>query len=233
MGIADYQLFKQDNQIALCLGNTDYTKVLKENGKPKYANIEQADQDCETMTAGLTSLGFTRIDKMLNPTHTQLKLYFSELAVEMQKNHINGEKTLFFVYYSGHGKMDERCIVVLNEDKTFPLERKLRTLAIVESNYIIGLFDCCREKVRSQAMRGESASSSSSGDEGEQDGENYLFTFGCPPTEGVPSRSTVSRSYLRHLRKNCHPETGQIALPTGLTTYTGKDGKSESTIHVV
>ena len=30
--------------------------------------------------------------------------------------------------------------------------------------------------------------------------ENFIMTYGCPPTEGVPAKSTIAKSYMKYLK---------------------------------
>ena len=63
-------------------------------------------------------------------------------------------KTLLFVYYAGHGMMDNCTYVVLNGKRMYPLEKMLRTLAKADGSYVVAVFDCCREKMPKEATRG-------------------------------------------------------------------------------
>ena len=38
--------------------------------------------------------------------------------------------------------------MLLNDGKKYPLEKMLRSLAKLPTSYIVGLLDCCREKIR-------------------------------------------------------------------------------------
>ena len=58
----------------------------------------------------------------------------------------SGLTSLLFVYFAGHGQQEaSNQILVLNEEKKYPLEKMLRTLAKNEKGYVISVFDCCRE----------------------------------------------------------------------------------------
>ena len=61
--------------------------------------------------------------------------------------------------------------------------------------------------------------------------ENFIMTYGCPPTEGVPAKSTIAESYMRYL-KNSKDQNGHIALPGPLNFFVGADGKCEHNIKV-
>lgn len=59
------------------------------------------------------------------------------------------ETVLFFVYYSGHGVMQNTSYCVLNSpymyDRYFDLEIKVRYLAETPGTMGILIFDCCRD----------------------------------------------------------------------------------------
>ena len=69
----------------------------------------------------------------------------------------NDTKTLIWVYYSGHGVMQNTSYAVCNESvkKTkvvYPLEKQLRVLANLQGIYVVAVFDCCRAAV-TKAMK--------------------------------------------------------------------------------
>ena len=41
----------------------------------------------------------------------------------------DGERTLLFTYYAGHGMSDQNLQLQLNEKKLYPLEKQLRSMA--------------------------------------------------------------------------------------------------------
>ena len=61
--------------------------------------------------------------------------------------------------------------------------------------------------------------------------ENFVITYGCPPTEGVPAKSTIAHAYLKYLKKAADSQ-GNIALPGPLNFFVGADGKCEHSIKV-
>lgn len=85
-----------------------------------------------------------------------------------------GKNTLFFIYFSGHGAMDNMTKAILNGPKQFPLEAQVRALSITEGCYVIAVFDCCREQLNS----GTKGSGQPVYEEGKQ---NLIMTFGCKP----------------------------------------------------
>ena len=68
------------------------------------------------------------------------------------------QKSLVFVYYAGHGIMDNHVHMVCNggaraSKYIYPLQHRLNCLAQETGCYVLGIFDCCREKLV-PAMRG-------------------------------------------------------------------------------
>ena len=71
----------------------------------------------------------------------------------------NQTKTLIWVYYSGHGVMNNTTFAVCDKGTRaarawYPLEKQLRMLAGIKGTYVVGVFDCCRAAI-TPAMRGE------------------------------------------------------------------------------
>ena len=69
------------------------------------------------------------------------------LAGDLHKSSMQGEKTLVFSYYAGHGMSDNNLQLQLNEPRLYPMEKMLRSLAKADNSYVMALFDCCRERI--------------------------------------------------------------------------------------
>ena len=87
------------------------------------------------------------------------------------------------------------------------MEKMLRSLAKADDSYVIALFDCCRERITSQAQRGLVSDDDDSPYGGAglvqpESHENFIITYGCPPTEGVPAKSTIAKAYIKYLKKS-------------------------------
>ena len=57
---------------------------------------------------------------------------------------------------------------------------------------------------------------------------NYIVTYGCPPSDGTPAKSTISLAYFQRLKREAEGWTGEVTLPNALTTWQGTDGKAET-----
>jgi hypothetical protein len=82
----------------------------------------------------------------------------------------------------------------------------LRSLAKADGSYVIALFDCCRERIIAGATRGVNVEDddglAAASDQIPDSHENFIITYGCPPTEGVPAKSTIAKTYMSYLKKS-------------------------------
>ena len=99
----------------------------------------------------------------------------------------------------------------------------MRTLSKAEGSYIIALFDCCREKIKVPKANSSSAQSGTD--------ENFIMTFGCPPTQTVAARSTIAKAYFTFMR-DASDDEGILYLPGNLNYWGGDDGKCEHAVKV-
>ena len=81
-----------------------------------------------------------------------LKIAISDAYKEIYLDGKKNVNTLLYVYYAGHGGQDGTTMCLLNDGKVYPLEKNLRSLAKMESCYVIGVMDCCRERIRRDGM---------------------------------------------------------------------------------
>lgn len=161
--------------------------------------------------------------------------------------------------------MDNCTYCVLNEARMYPLEKMLRCLAKAQGSYVIAVFDCCREDFKryqrpAKPTRGrEGQASTSLAEEDEAAGitaelriiqencdkkqienhENFIITYGCKPSDGVPAKSTISKNYFRYLHQSASNGKSQgsdhtkfFVLPGCLNFFQNSDGKCEHSIKV-
>ena len=123
---------------------------------------------------------------------------------------MNGESTFIYVYFAGHGAQDNATSMILNGESTmFPIEKMLRVIAGMKGTYVVSLLDCCREKIDLTKWRGTANHADLSPDLqalfAAQDSiqqrhdTNLLITYGCPPSMGVPAKSTIAVAYFKFL----------------------------------
>ena len=116
-------------------------------------------------------------------------------------------------------------LLVLNEKEKkhryFKIEAKLRALSnMIDHNFIIALFDCCRQQITKDDMRGGPAT------DDEQAAKNIILTWGCPPSKGVPAKSSIVSSYSKYVVESI--EGGVVVFPDDLIDYLGDDGNCET-----
>ena len=85
----------------------------------------------------------------------------------------------------------------------------LRVVGRMKGTYVIALLDCCREKIDFTKWRGSIKKAKIPSDlevmfEAQDmiqqtHDTNYLVTYGCEPSRGVPSKSTIAVAYFKFL----------------------------------
>lgn len=144
-------------------------------------------------------LNFNQIIRTEDASYDDLSFEFtkvSKILSEAHRDKTGKTKTVLFVYYSGHGVMDTTTKVVCNEFESefryFPLESKLSVISGYQNTFVVTVFDCCREELPREEIRGGA-------DKSQTRDQNFYVTFGCAPTNGVPTKSTLVDSYVECL----------------------------------
>ena len=137
---------------------------------------------------------------------TQKKM-IADLRKEIEKNWVQKEKTLVFVYYAGHGVMKDKLHTVCNPEQPYnpnpdstykkdpnrpiySLENSLRnTLGQQNGGYTVGIFDCCREEYSSLSRGGADPPDDIDCDE--KDYQNFILWVGCPPRSPFGAQTTI------------------------------------------
>ena len=210
-GMPKSTYFHHTTKKAIVIGVSDYSELRENEGKESYADLPQTKEDIKNIISGLKRLGFNddAIILMKEPTWKELHIQIISLAKDIHTaNAESNERTLAFVYYAGHGMYDNHLLLQLNEIRLYPIEKMLRSIAKADGSYVMALFDCCREKISKKETRGLTEG----GDEEDmfnptgmvvpESQENFIITYGCPPSEGVPAKSTIAKAYIRYLKKS-------------------------------
>ena len=153
------------------------------DGWGNFQDIPYVDADAENAKRGFISLGANPNDITVKEDQSfeGLKKFFRSINNQVIVNwETHRQKSLVFVYYAGHGVMDNTVYAVcnggpLNSKICYPLQSQLQSIAMLEGCYVLGIFDCCREKLR-PAMRGGGPRGA---EEDEGDDQNSVFWFGC------------------------------------------------------
>ena len=126
------------------------------------------------------------------------------------------KRTLLYVYYGGHGVLDNTTKIVLNEDdpvlRYYGLEQKLSSLSKLNNNFVSVVFDCCREEL----PRSDSRDIGDTDDRKNLTDQNLCVVFGCPPLLGVPAKSTIVKSYIECVTDYLNKTGGILELPAAL-----------------
>ena len=151
MGYPSSAFFQVDVKKAIIIGCKKYEQLRIIDGKQNFKDIPETQNDIKVVYAGLRRLKFEQSDIVIlrDPKYPELKIAIDQLSADIYRNQSSaGLNTLVFVYYAGHGMMDNSTYCVLNEAKMYPLEKMLRCLAKAKGSYVISVFDCCREDMR-------------------------------------------------------------------------------------
>ena len=77
----------------------------------------------------------------------------------------------------------------------------LRSLASKDDTYVMGLFDCCREKLPEEMLQKMRNTGLSNLEDDIDDKKiNIILSFGCPPSDTTPAKSTIAIHYFDHLK---------------------------------
>ena len=142
--------------------NKRYDVLRTYEGFENFQDIDQVDQDAETVIAGIKGLGAGKMDivECTNYTFDDFKQLFRGLrnTVEENWNNKGNRKTFIFFYYAGHGVTDKFLRAVCNgafnkegerlnkpSQLTYDIESACRGLGETEGGYCVGVYDCCRE----------------------------------------------------------------------------------------
>ncbi len=144
--------FRADHYKWVIICNEKYDVRRKDPGWEGLKDIKEVKDDYQNVRKGIKELGARDCDIIPMPdcTYEQLHALFKDMQEEIRKNSRHGEKTLVFIYYAGHGVNDEFTFAVVNDEgkkKKFPLEAFIRTLGTEKNGYVVGVLDCCREKL--------------------------------------------------------------------------------------
>ena len=219
--------FEPTRCIWVCIHNSDYSDRRKIPGNEGFEDIEECDKDAVNFRKGVKQLGARQlhIKDIPDAGYDDFKELFRDLQRELLQGEANGDKTLVFIYYAGHGIQRNLTYAVANEEKVYPLEKMLRVLATTPKSYVLAVLDCCRAEFKA-SHRGFQAADNSNPDADQR--TNLVLTYGCPPSDTTPAKSTISVAYFDKLRAKAEDATGIVTLPHALVGWRGTDGKSET-----
>ena len=84
----------------------------------------------------------------------------------------------------------------------FDLEYKMRNIGAEEGAFVLGILDCCREKIPQQKRAGNV---DAEGSNSEETYTNCVISFGCPPSRTVNANSKIAVEYFQKIRQFADP----------------------------
>ena len=120
---------------------------------------------------------------------------------------------------------DNMTKAVCNQDDKkflYPLQGQLKALSQEPGAYIIGIFDCCREKITKE-MRGNSDHPPA--DEMDDEGYiNHVFWFGCQENASVAANSDIAVEFFKEVKRVANQVDGSVRLPADMYKWRPSDG---------
>ena len=168
-----------------------------------------------------------------NPSYAVLLKTMNDLYKECNRNHKAGERTFVLFQYGGHGLQDNftfaMCSTIERKKIAFPIEKKIRDLSEVSSCYVVGLFDCCREKMTVSEVQDGKKMVKVDGRGGGmmEEEEDYsvvkardlMIVFGCPPNSYTPAESTLTVGWFETLNEMSDKVEKVAVLPGNATAW--------------
>ena len=115
--------------------------------------------------------------------------------------------------------MDNITYAVTNETPEndqvikFDLEYKMRNIGAEEGAFVLGILDCCREKI---PLPKKAGNVDLEGNNSEEVYSNCVISFGCPPSKTVNADSKIAVEYFEKLRQCADPQDGSVLVPGDL-----------------
>ena len=206
----------------IVIKNKRYDKLRQQPGWQGFQDIPNVDDDTINAKNGFKELGanLTEIQIYEDVNFKEFSEIMNGLQEKIIQNWAGKQRSLCFVYYAGHGVMDNMTYAVCNHaDKAskirYPLQQRLKALSQLPGAYVCGIFDCCRERI-SPAMRGGFEDPSANDGVNESDYINHIFWFGCQENSGVSANSDIAVEFFRELRRVANPADGSVTLPNDM-----------------
>ena len=95
------------------------------------SNLEPVMNDLNNINEGLLHLGFSEenIVRLENKNAKTIKDTLLRVSKEVKQERLRGGCTLVFIYYGGHGAMDNRTYCINGDGSTVELEKIIRGFA--------------------------------------------------------------------------------------------------------
>jgi len=224
----DARIFKATKYIFVIIHNGNYKVTRGVKGYEGFDDIIEVQDDYQNVCKGWKQFkGYRMFDvrSKENAGREYFSELFSNLRQELLNNSTDGEKTLLWFYYAGHGVMKNLVFAVTTDGTApYPLEAQLMNLSTTKNCYVLGTFDCCRAPFPT-THRGANAEENL---EETTSPYNFIFYYGCPPNKTVPGKSTLAKAFFAKLNEKADPYYGSVVLPSSISHWHGTDGQANS-----
>ena len=138
----------------LIIYNKDYGELRKRDRCGGFSDLPDVETDAMNIKRGVLSLGAREEDIIMlkNVQRTEMMKKLQQINREcIAQFQMDGTNTLIFIYYAGHGIMNNYTEAVVNNNEAgnakfrFPIERQMRIIATNPGTFVLGVLDCCRE----------------------------------------------------------------------------------------
>jgi len=125
--------------------------------------LPAVDDDAANIRRGIKALGardediIEIVDAQRGPLMKELQQINRKCITQFETD---GTNTLVFIYYAGHGIMNNYTEMVCNTADAgnvkwrVPIEKQMRILATNPGTFVLGVLDCCRENFQLEGTRG-------------------------------------------------------------------------------
>ena len=182
---------------------------------PKFPQLPEVQQDKLTVVSGLKkTMGFFEfeITVLENPDFLGISQEFAKIRAFVREKRDKGETVLLYVYFAGHGIIEEQTKAVVNTDNpkrwAFPIEQNIRILGAIKGCFVFAVLDCCREMIKAAIAASIApkpkpaegvANSRGIGAANASDPEEWnccAINFGCKAGCTVAGASTIAMTYF-------------------------------------
>ena len=151
---------------AILIGNINYEKMAESKQKlleqdPELNlkmiptdNLPAVEQDLTNINGGLKQLGFKKEDIRILEGKSQriIKNALQDTEKQIKEEAERDGYSLVFIYYGGHGAMDNRTYCINEDGSTIELEKIVRAISCRKNSYFVVLMDCCRDDISIKTM---------------------------------------------------------------------------------
>lgn len=214
------KLFKPNRLIAVSISSESYCELRRLKDYSEYRNLEHLRKDRFLFEHGANCLGISDIRHLRDPDRDELLRLFKRLTAECKASYAAGKRTAIIFMYAGHGIMSDMTFALMNtidpKKMLFPIEKKVRQLAELQSTYVISLFNCCRDKVKiAKSKGGQTVVEANNLLEKDpyKDTRNAFLVYGRPPLDLLPQSTQIVSDFFELMKNLSDKDSRTVTLP--------------------